>query len=48
MDAIIESIELMHQGNYKLIPNPDEEKTYFSFPTREDVKVFYKAGKKFY
>lgn len=48
MDAIIESIELMHQGNYKLIPNPEEEKTYFSFPTRKDVKAFYKAGKKFY
>lgn len=48
MDAIIESIELIHQGNYKLIPNPDEEKTYFTFPTRDDVKAFYKAGKKFY
>lgn len=48
MDAIIESIELIHQGNYKLIPNPEEEKTYFTFPTREDVKAFYKAGKKFY
>ena len=48
MDAIIESIELIHQGNYKLIPNPDKEKTYFSFPTREDVKEFYRAGKKFY
>ena len=48
MDAIIESIELIHQGNYKLIPNPDKEKTYFTFPTRDDVKAFYKAGKKFY
>jgi len=48
MDAIIESIELIHQNNYKLIPNTDKEKTYFSFPTREDVKEFYRAGKKFY
>ena len=48
MDAIIESIELIHQGNYKLIPNPDKDKTYYTFPTREDVKAFYKAGKKFY
>lgn len=48
MDAIIEAIELIQKGNYKLISNPDEEKTYYSFPTREDVKTFYKAGKKFY
>jgi len=48
MDAIIEAIELIHQGNYKLIPNHDKDKTYYTFPTREDVKVFYKAGKKFF
>lgn len=48
MDTIIEAIELIHYGNYQLIPNPDEEKTYFTFPTREDVKAFYKEGKKFY
>ncbi len=48
MDAINEAIELIHQDNYKLIPNPDEEKSYYSFPTREDVKAFKKAGKKFY
>lgn len=48
MDAIIESIELIQKGNYELITNLDEEKTYFSFPTREDVKSFYKAGKRFY
>ena len=30
------------------IPNNKEEMTYFSFPTRQDVKEFYKAGKKFY
>lgn len=48
MDAIIEAIELIHKGNYKLIPNPDEEKSYYSFPTHDDVKEFYMAGKKFY
>ena len=48
MNAIIEAIELIHQGNYKLIPNPDEEKSYYSFPTHDDVKEFYMAGKKFY
>ncbi|MTI88123.1 MAG: formyl transferase [Balneolaceae bacterium] len=48
MDAIIESIELIKKGDYELIPNPDEKSTYFSFPTREDVKEFKKAGKRFY
>lgn len=48
MDAIIEAIEKIRKGDYKLIPNPDEESTYFSFPTSQDVKEFKKAGKKFY
>jgi methionyl-tRNA formyltransferase len=48
MDAIIEAISLIQQDNYPLIPNPDEEKTYYSFPTRHDVKMFYQAGKRFY
>jgi methionyl-tRNA formyltransferase len=48
MDAIIEAISLIEKGNYQLIQNPDEEKTYYSFPTRKDVQVFYKSGKRFY
>ena len=30
MDAIIEAINLIHNGNFNLIPNPNEEKTFFS------------------
>ncbi len=48
MDAILEAIELIHKGEYKLVPNLDSEKTYFSFPTRQDVKIFHKRGKRFY
>jgi methionyl-tRNA formyltransferase len=48
MDAILRAIELIQFGNYSLIPNPDQEKSYFSFPSRQDVREFYKAGKKFY
>jgi methionyl-tRNA formyltransferase len=48
MDALIEAISLIQQGNYTVIPNPDEEKTYYSFPTRQDITSFYKSGKKFY
>jgi methionyl-tRNA formyltransferase len=48
IDAIIEAIDLIQRGVYTLILNPDEEKTYYSFPDRQDVKDFYKSGKKFY
>jgi len=48
MDAILESIEKIHTGKYELIPNPDAEKTYFSFPTAADVAAFKKSGKRFY
>jgi methionyl-tRNA formyltransferase len=47
MDAILESIEKINTGGYELISNPDEEMTYFTFPTRADVKEFLKAGKRF-
>jgi methionyl-tRNA formyltransferase len=48
MDAIVEAIEEIQAGHYKLIPNKHEEMTYFSFPTREDVRAFIKAGKRFF
>jgi len=48
MDAIIEAIEKIDSGNNELIPNPKEESTYFSFPTRKDVKEFLAKGKKFF
>lgn len=48
MDAIIESIELIYHGNYNLIPNDNDEMTYFSFPTKTDVKQFKKTGNRFY
>ena len=48
MDAIIESIEKIRDDNVEIIPNNDAEKTYFTFPTKEDVKEFKKIGKKFF
>jgi methionyl-tRNA formyltransferase len=47
MEAILEAIEKINLGDYELIPNPANEMTYFSFPTREDVKEFLKIGKRF-
>jgi methionyl-tRNA formyltransferase len=48
MEAILESIEKIHNGNFNLIPNPKEEMTYFSKPTRKDVEEFLSIGKKFF
>ncbi|MDG3581304.1 methionyl-tRNA formyltransferase [Galbibacter pacificus] len=48
MNAILESISLIKKGKYQLIENPDSQKTYYTFPTREDVKEFKSKGKRFY
>ena len=48
MDAMIEAIDLIQRDKVKLIDNNDEEMTYFSFPTKQDVKEFRKIGKKFF
>lgn len=48
MKAIIEAIQLIQDNTVKLIPNPDMEATYFSFPKREDVREFKRAGKRFF
>ena len=48
MEAIIEGIELIQSGDYELIPNNEEESTYYSFPTREDVIEFKKGGNRFF
>lgn len=48
MDAIIKAISLIQSGKYNLIPNEDSEKTYYSFPTKEDVKEFYRKKKHFF
>jgi methionyl-tRNA formyltransferase len=31
-----------------MLPNPESKKTYFSFPSREDVRAFRAAGKRLY
>lgn len=48
MDAILEAIEKIDSGIYELLPNDKNEGSYFSFPTRADVKEFYAKGKKFF
>ena len=48
MEAILEGIELIQSGDYELIPNNEEESTYYSFPTRQDVIEFKKGGNRFF
>lgn len=48
MDAIVEALINIKNNSVNLIPNPQEEMTYYSFPTKQDVKEFKRIGKKFY
>ncbi len=48
VDALIETFKLFldYNGKPPTKPNPKEDATYFSFPSREDIKKFKKQGKK--
>lgn len=48
MECILEGLDKIDRGEVQTLPNPAEEMTYFSFPTRADVKAFYAAGKRFF
>ena len=48
MDAVWEAVEKIRCGNLELIPNPEAEKTYFSFPTSADVREFRAAGNRLF
>jgi len=48
MDAIAKSIDLIQKEQVQLIENDISQKTYFSFPTRQDVLEFKRNGKKFF
>ena len=48
MEAIANSIDLIKNDEVQLIKNDASKKTYFSFPTRDDVLVFKKNGKRFF
>ena len=48
MEAIAKSIYLIKKNQIELIDNDSSKKTYFSFPTKNDVREFYKSGKRFF
>ena len=48
MECISESIDLINKSEVQITENNDLDKTYFSFPTKQDVLEFKKNGKKFF
>lgn len=48
MECLVEAVEKIKSGKFNLIPNDDEQMTYFGFPTAADVRDFRRAGAKFY
>lgn len=48
MDAMVEAIDLLATGAPELIENDAEKASYFTFPTRHDVREFRAAGARFY
>jgi len=48
MEAIAEAIDLIEHDKVKLIENDENKKTYYTFPTKQDVTIFKENGKKFF
>jgi methionyl-tRNA formyltransferase len=48
MEAIAEAVDLIKHSQVNLIANEASNMSYYSFPTRLDVKFFRDAGKKFF
>ncbi len=48
MKALIQALVLIKNDEVKLIKNDFSKRSYFSFPKKEDVKIFNQLNKKFY
>lgn len=48
MEAIAKAVDLIEKDEVVLIENDDSQKSYYSFPTREDVREFLAKGKRFF
>jgi len=47
-EALIEAINQIKAGTVKRQPNPEEDATYFTFPTYKDRKAFLASGRHFF
>ena len=46
-DLVLEAINILeHSKKYRIV-NKSRERTYFSFPKKEDIRLFRKKGKRF-
>ena len=48
MEAIAEAVDFIYRDSVNLIENDDLQKSYYSFPTRKDVREFRMSGKRFF
>lgn len=48
IDALIEALICIETGKVSLIENDISKGSYFTFPSRTDVRDFYRIGKKFF
>ncbi len=46
--ALIQAVKQIEDKTVVYYPNDNSQATYFSFPTAEDAKNFYKKGKRFF
>jgi len=48
MELIARAVDLIENNTVKIIENDASQKSYFSFPAKEDVKMFKAMGKRFF
>lgn len=48
MDCILRAISKIQANDISTIPNDDNQMTYYSFPTQDDVREFRRAGARFF
>jgi len=47
-EAIIKAVRRIEAGSPELLPNPDEQSSHYSVPTRDDIKRFRASGHRFF
>ncbi len=48
IEAVVEALELIRSNKATVVENNDDESSYFSFPSKQDVKEFKQAGGRFF
>ena len=48
MECIAKAVDLIDKDAVEIIQNDADKMTYFSFPTKSDVKDFKRIGKRFF